>query len=197
RFLIVFNQVGVVPVTFTSISAVRSNANQIAVNWKVENEINIQEYSVERSIDGRGFLGIATANATANNGSTSNYLQYDNSPVSGDNFYRIKATSIGGQVQYSAIVKVAPIKVPSSIKVMPNPVLNKTIQVHFTGMKEGSYQAQLFNAKGQLVYSNSIAISGSNIIKSIQLPSIMASGNYKLQVTGADGTPAMINVFVE
>ncbi|MEO7141581.1 MAG: PKD-like domain-containing protein, partial [Ferruginibacter sp.] len=197
RFQIVFNQVSVVPVTFTSVSAVRSNANQIAVSWKVENEINIQQYSIERSIDGRGFLGIGIANATANNGSTTNYLHYDNSPVSGDNFYRIKATSIGGQVQYSAIVKVAPIKQPSSIKVLPNPVVNKTMQVHFAGMKEGNYQVQFFDAKGQLVYSTSIAVSGSNIIKSIQLPSLVASGNYKLQVTGADGTPTMISVFVE
>ncbi|MEO7483044.1 MAG: T9SS type A sorting domain-containing protein, partial [Ferruginibacter sp.] len=197
RFMIVFNQVSVVPVTFTSISAVRSNANQIAVSWKVENEINIQQYSIERSVDGRGFLGIATANATSNNGNTANYLQYDNSPVSGDNYYRIKATSIGGQVQYSAIVKVAPIKLPSSIKVLPNPVVNKTMQLVFAGMKEGNYQAQLFDTKGQLVFSSSIAVSGSNMTRSVQLPVLLASGTYKLQVTGTDGIPATINVFIE
>jgi hypothetical protein len=197
RFLIVFKQVGVVPVTFTSISAVRSNANQIAVNWKVENETNIQAYSIERSIDGRGFLGIGSAAAIGNNGGSMSYTHYDDSPVSGDNFYRIKATSIGGQIQYSSIVKVAPIKVPSSISVIPNPVQNKTMQVHFAGMTEGNYQAQLFDARGLLVYSTAIAVSSSNMTKYLPMPSIIASGNYKLQVGGQDNFVTVINVLVE
>ncbi|MEO7768413.1 MAG: hypothetical protein ABIS01_13370, partial [Ferruginibacter sp.] len=53
RFRIVFkqNKTGVLPVTYKSISAYRKAGN-IAVEWTVENELNVTRYEVEKSIDG-------------------------------------------------------------------------------------------------------------------------------------------------
>ena len=54
RFRIVFKSSAPLPVTFSGIAATEKT-NGIAVEWNVENEINIASYDVERSADGRNF----------------------------------------------------------------------------------------------------------------------------------------------
>ena len=50
RFRIVFAPSVVLPVTFTSVKAYRQDKN-INVEWRVENEMNIKQYEVEKSIE--------------------------------------------------------------------------------------------------------------------------------------------------
>ncbi|MEI9934385.1 MAG: hypothetical protein WDM71_05930 [Ferruginibacter sp.] len=54
RFMIVFSQPSVLPVTFTKITATQQN-NNIKVTWDVTNQLNIRKYIVERSANGDNF----------------------------------------------------------------------------------------------------------------------------------------------
>ena len=63
-------------------------------------------YIIERSNDGRTFTNTATLPARTNNGSLNSYTYTDANFVSGNNFYRIKATERSGRMVYSAVVKV-------------------------------------------------------------------------------------------
>src|SRR6185437_9700202 len=57
RFRIVFSQLSTLPVTFTSVKAYLQNQN-INVEWKVDNEQNIKQYEVEKSVDGNHFTNL-------------------------------------------------------------------------------------------------------------------------------------------
>ncbi|MFT3908127.1 MAG: T9SS type A sorting domain-containing protein [Ferruginibacter sp.] len=182
RFYLVFKQLVIVPVTITHIAATRINDTKIAVTWKVDNEINIDRFELERSGDGRNFNKLHAALPKLNNGGAADYLYNDEHPLNADNFYRIKAVSRSGQVQYSAIVKVAAVKVDASITIYPNPVVDKIMNVEFINQEKGIYQLDLIDVLGQTVYSNSITVNGNNLVESIQLGKSIAAGNYQLKM---------------
>src|SRR6185437_10196765 len=58
RFMIVFEPVKALPVTFTSIKAWKQDRD-IDIQWNVDNEVNIKQYEVQKSADGSNFTSIA------------------------------------------------------------------------------------------------------------------------------------------
>ncbi|MFT3980903.1 MAG: GEVED domain-containing protein [Ferruginibacter sp.] len=184
RFMMVFRAVaGPLPVTFVNISAQRQADKSIKVNWEVANEVNIEKYEVQRSADGQNFSGILNADAT----NSSRYTKTDLSPLAADNFYRIKAIGIGGDITYSAIVKVAPDKEPGIIAVQSNPVKNKQVNVRFSRQPAGDYLLQLTNNLGQVVYKGSVTINNGSTVKTLTLHPNTTAGTYRLQVYSKSG----------
>lgn len=192
RFMLVFKTSAVLPVNITSINANRNADRSVAISWKVENELNIEKYTIERSADGTSFTGIMNASPE----SATSYTRNDLSPLAGDNFYRIKAETIGGRLQYSAIIKVAPGKNNSSISIYPNPVVNKKMQVQFSGYKKGTYQMQLFNKMGQMIWQGTTQVNTGSSVTSIQLNDNTPRGIYQLRIGGHADETTTIQVVI-
>jgi len=189
RFYVIFrSSVVVLPVTITHISATRNVDKTIRVDWNVNNETSMRMYEVERSDDGRNFTKIREALPTANNGGAEIYNRTDDNPLTEDNFYRIKAISNSGQVQYSSIIKVAAQKTTASINIYPNPVVDKKINIQFNNQPKGAYHVQLINSIGQAVYNGNMVISTNNSVQSIQLSQSVTPGEYKLKITDTNGS---------
>lgn len=195
RFILVFKRTAVVvlPVNFVSVSARRQADRTIAINWSVANEINIIRYEVERSANGTNFTGIMTIDA---NGSTG-YGKTDLSPLAADNFYRIRAIGLGNEVIYSSIVKVAPLTAHANMAVYPNPVLNKQMNVVFTGQAKGSYTLQLTNMRGQVVYNGTVKVNTDNFNRQVSLNPALAGGSYQLNIISPDGSIKTIQVLIQ
>ena len=200
RFSIVFSEALVLPVTITTVSAIRSNtkSSNVTINWKVENEIGLQSYETEHSTNGSTFKAFSNVNATAGNSGSTAYTQIHTQAVDADNFYRIKAISLSGLVQYSAVVKVAAIKKSSTatISVYPNPVVNKNMNVHFLNQPAGTYHVKLLNQSGSVVYQNRVDINNSNAVKMMQLNSGTAAGIYQLLITDGNEGKSVMQVVV-
>jgi len=193
RFKIVFQKVAApAPVKFISITATRNADRSINVKWKVENETNITGYTIERSADGRTFTGI-TNTASANQAS---YAKDDLSPLAQDNFYRIKASGLGGEITYSDIVKVAPLPTKAYISVYPNPVEGKTAQLIFANQPAGLYQVQVINNLGQVIFNSSVKVSGYNFVYPITLGAKTTQGNYDVKVLKEDGKVSVQKIIV-
>ncbi len=182
RFRLVFKQAGIVPVTFTSISAHREEKN-IVVNWKVENELNIDHYEVERSSEGRSFKMIGSQVAKGNNsGLTQAYTWLDTEPFAGDNFYRIKSVGIGNDIKYSEIVKVNMKGDASMIVVYPNPVKDGVIGLSLNDQPKGFYDIKLLGANGQLLLKQQFYHQGGSERIKIPVGSNLSKGVYNLEI---------------
>jgi hypothetical protein len=193
RFRIVFGQMSPLPVTFTSIKAYPSD-NGIEVAWNVENEINIEQYEVEKSIDGTLFTKIAVIAATANIGNSASYQVTDTKPVEGNNYYRIKSVDLDGATAYSNVVKVL-IGVPSGeILVYPNPLSNGTIRLQLNKLPSGNYGLRLLNEQGQVMITKQINHAEGSNTENIPLNKYIPHGIYQLEVTRPDGSKTNINV---
>lgn len=92
------------------------------ISWAGYNQGTSDSYEVERSFNGINFISLATIQAK---GIDNNYAFWDEHPVTGNNFYRIKLHNAAGKTEYSNVVKV---NVSStqlfSISAYPNPVIN-------------------------------------------------------------------------
>ncbi len=199
RFMIVFRQpvAGPLPVRFIDIAATRNADKTNAVKWTVANEINMQQYEIERSDKGTNFVSIGTASPLNNTGGNYTYNFVDAAPLAQDNYYRIKAISTNGQIQYSAIVKIlADVKEPF-IAVIPNPVENKTIQLQMGNQAKGLYNVQLINSAGQTVYRSSITVNNYMQTNSIELDRNTATGNYQLLILSANGDKTVKQIMVQ
>lgn len=188
RFYIVFKKATVVPVTILTVTAKRNNDQSNQVSWKVENEINLEKYTIERSVDGRNFNDIGQVPARNNTGGSFNYEYRDALPLIPVGFYRIKAISHNGQIQLSNVVKVERENSISSISIYPNPATGNIIHLFFKNQKKGKYQVKLTNKAGQLIYQNRFYIDQPLIEKAINPAVVLTEGTYQLSVIAEDGT---------
>lgn len=183
RFRLVFKSLAVLPVTFTSISANATIQNDVDVVWRVEDEVNMEKYELEKSADGRNFSFLASFNPTAPNSGAATYRYNDVKPGAGNWYYRVKGISTNGLVQYSAIARATIDLSVTGISVHPVPVENKTIMIHFEQMEPDRYQAVLTNSAGQIVHRSVFKTDAPNQVISIKLNDV-PRGMYYLQLKG-------------
>lgn len=195
RFRIIFRNFSVLPVTFTSVTAVAKNS-QVVVNWKTEAENNIAEYVVESSTDGSNFSKKGNVDAISN--STSNSYEWnDVSPAQNINYYRIKAIEKDGTVRYSNIVKVSITQATvASMRIYPNPVTGNVINLQMMNQQKGTYQLTLSNAAGQALYTESRNSSSSSNTISVVPSTKLAAGIYQLEVITPENTKTTLQVMV-
>ena len=188
RFLLVFQPLGVLDIAETTLQAFRNTDHSISVNWMNVAENNINNYIVEKGIDSSTFNAISSKNAYLNNGGNATYSYNDMLAFIGNNFYRVKITSINGMVKYTAIVKVAAVKNISDINVYPNPVTEKLLNLHFGNKSSGSYKMVLINEAGQQIWNSSILYNNNSAGKiTVVLPTNVAAGNYNLTLFDKNG----------
>ena len=170
------------PVRFAGINAVAAN-NKVSITWTVANEINLDRYEVERSIDGSSFTPLEAVAAKG----LSSYTSIDNNPFVGNNYYRIKAVDNSSEARYSSIVKVNTwVKGKNELSVYPNPVINNTIHLQLKDVDGGSYSLLLINNAGQVVYSKSLGtISGTQSMV-LPLQQGITTGVYQLIIKGSN-----------
>lgn len=175
---------GTLPVSFTGFTASRKN-NNIQLSFSVANEINMYEYVVQHSADGRLFKDITTI-APSGVGSSKTYQSLDVQTASATHFYRIKGISIGGKEQYSVIAKVSAQGNQPAIQVYPNPITGKSMQIELNNTVAGTHQLVAISNNGQRFVLPALKIAGTQQMQTVQLPSSMAPGIYRLQVTAPD-----------
>lgn len=191
RFMIVFRQATALPVTFVSIKATQKDKN-ILVVWHVENENNMQQYEVEKSIDGTHFEKVTTT-AAKNNGSET-YQWIDDNVISGYNYYRVKSLSLDNNSLYSMVVKVFVGDLESTINIYPNPITDGIIHLQLKNQPEGKYGIRLLNHLGQLVVAKKIEFAGGNGSEDVKWNYNLPHGIYQLEVTKPDGNVEVIKV---
>lgn len=90
------------PVHFIGLVANRGLNNTANLKWDVTDEVDVQEYQVETSTDGRTFR---VAGSVAAN-SKKIYAFTDNNVSTGTVFYRVKSVDLDGRFKYSGIIRL-------------------------------------------------------------------------------------------
>jgi hypothetical protein len=193
RFRIVFAPAIALPVTFTNVKAYRQGSS-INVEWDVENEMTIKNYTVEKSADGSHFKTFIVTAATGNGRSSVNYGVADAAPYTGNNYYRIRSNDINGKAEYTKAVKVFMGSAKPEITIRPNPITDGMIHLQFMNEPEGKYGIRLLNKAGQVMVSKQITRIDGNSTELIKWDYKLAHGMYQLEITRPDGSKKDINV---
>ncbi len=93
------------PVDLVAFSAVNAG-QQVLVSWQTATELNSAWFAVERSADGLEFAEIARVAAAGTTSEPRDYTHYDDSPLSGVSYYRLRQLDLDGTEDYSRTVAV-------------------------------------------------------------------------------------------
>lgn len=185
RFMVVFKANSTLPVNFTTVKAYQQSAN-VQVDWNVATESNILNYEVEKSSNGVMFTKAGTVAAKANNNAAVAYNWTDVAPYVGNNYYRIKAVTLTGEVRYTQVVNVKTGKGRSEITAYPNPITNRTINLQLVNQPAGTYNVELINNLGQVIFRSQIKHAGGSATQPLQLNNKPAQGVYQLKISNGE-----------
>jgi ELWxxDGT repeat protein len=154
----VIADVNALPLTFLEFSG-RLVKDDALLSWKTTNEVNTQQFIVERSTDARQFSSIGTIPSLNTPGNhlysfTDRYITSLGLPVV---YYRLKQMDIDGHSTFSKIIAIA---VNSQIAVMlyPNPVVNQAnLSVNLQRTEE--LNCKVIDNAGKIMYQSTARFS--------------------------------------
>lgn len=154
--------------------AVKLQAKDALLNWSTASELDVDYFTIERSIDGIFFNPIDFVPATGTSQSVNTYAYQDLDVVNlgvRKVFYRIQETDLNGGIDHSNVIELnLPANFPIALKAYPNPATDK---VNITVQSEGAGYPELhiLNSLGQQVHHQLIELDRS-------------TGTVQLDVTG-------------
>jgi len=188
RFRVVFKNPTYVALAtnFTTFNGKMTGAD-VQLLWTVDRETSMKEYVVEHSVDRINFNAIKTVQPS-NAAGTKSYTSLFVENYRGDNFYRIKGTSLFGETMYSSILKLNSGKPLQEILVYPNPIVDRKINIFFPGLVVGKYSFQLYSSNGIAQALPPIQINQGSSVQSVQLPKTISAGVYRIKIVAPDNT---------
>jgi hypothetical protein len=192
RFIIVLKSVKKsIPFGFTLVNSNLKN-EEVNITWKSQNQDNIKKYCVERSADNKTFKDLFSMNVY--NVSGNDYHWTDNSPLLGNNYYRIRILRSDNTTAYSNTTKANVTNAIAGFSLFPNPATAENLNLKIVNQPEGSYQIQLINSSGQIVLTKSIyQLPGFNTVK-LNSEKTLAPGIYHLLIFKPSGTAEILDV---
>jgi hypothetical protein len=175
------------PVTFTSLTTSRSLCN-IKVDFKTENEVNVDRFEIEVSKDGTNFSKEGTL--PAQNARHYKFI-FDASNMSTKNlFVRIKSVDIDGQYQYSIVSKVNGNCTVSenNILLFPNPAptnISYFILRNETGSFNGTYFISISDISGRILIKKKMILVNQTQFRFEHLS--LPAGSYIVQLISEKG----------
>jgi hypothetical protein len=172
----------ILPVQILSFTAKERNKT-VDLKWRVENEQNMDHYTVLRSTDGRNFEPAGNLSARGTNNGIAEYILNDPNPSKGKNYYQLVSYNIDGSFKKSAIVEVV-IKNNIIYTVTPNP-FSKQIKISAASTAAEKISVSLTDIFGKrILKKQNLIINGE---MTIDIPAINP-GVYLLQITDSEGT---------
>jgi hypothetical protein len=174
------------PVKLLYFTALPDNG-KVRLNWHVEQEVDTRMYEVEKSINGTSFSKITQQTSLQKDAWI--YTDYDVSPVSGWNYYRLKITDRLNRQTYSGVAKVYFDRNIQVVKLFPNPT-TEVVNIQLPGSLAGKVTLQLYSSNGTLI--SSTRPSSATVQLNVKQ---LAGGSYFVQVV--DGKAVKIYPFVK
>lgn len=161
-----------------SVFKVRARTSDVAIDWMLGNNIDYDEYILERSKDGIRFeaLKLVQAKVILH---TAAYAEEDKNPYHGWNYYRLRTIDKMGRARVSQVEKVW-FGRHELIRISPNPASEK-ILISFAEPGTIS-QIELVNMTGQIIQR----VQAVTLNTEINLMHLQA-GMYVLRITGTNG----------
>jgi len=180
----------VLPVRLVDFTAKSVSASTVQLNWTVTDEVNLQDYQVQRSVNGTSWESIATVNPKNTAGLKLDYAQLDKQPYAGTSYYRLQMADTKGKITYSTIRKVDLVSAMNTRLIHPNPFVN-SFNVDVQLAKGGDVELRILDYSGKLLQSrfykakagaNSFLMEGlGNLPKGYYLAELVQDGQKVFQ----------------
>ncbi len=176
----------ILPITLTYFNA-EAVDEKVRLKWQTATEINNAYFVIERSKDGVNFEDLFEVNGGGNSNIPLNYTAWDEEPLPGTSYYRLKQVDYDGRETKHNIEVVSFGDDPGfTVEMFPNPA-NRYINVAVNstvGDAEG--RISIFNMNGQQVKSVNINVYQGYSRIPVNV-SDLANGQYAIQLRMNNG----------
>lgn len=159
------------PLTLLNFNAVKQNG-KVQLSWKTANEINTQNFSIQRSTTASNFTTIGKVNAAGGSAVQNSYSFSDDIATLKANkiYYRLQQQDKDGKSTYSNIVAVSVSSGGVQYSILPNPARS-----YFTVITDGSADltnatVSIINLSGKKVLTQKLGNDGQQQINISSLP---------------------------
>lgn len=185
----------VLPIKLTGFTVSRED-KQVKLEWITASEQNNDRFEIQRSNDGRSWKTIADIKGHGTTTVSNTYKVYDQSPLSGINYYVIRQYDVDGHSYQSDIRSLRIIVNPKSIiSVYPNPS-HSGISFSIANKEATNVEAILTNANGNIVHREIIKSVPANATNKLNMDRQPAAGVYILKLK-AQGLSESARVVIE
>jgi len=159
------------PVKLTYFTAKRVESRS-QLDWATSLEIDNDRFEVERSKDAVSFELMGTVKGAGNTSAPQTYRLFDEAPIQGWNYYRLKQIDFDGKSEYSNTVALYFDGENFSIVLYPNPAKGQFTLESFGEAK--IFDAAIFNTLGQEI--RKVKTGEVNHVEDL------AAGNYFIKI---------------
>ena len=179
------------PVELTHWEARQTNDNKIRLNWLTASQINNDFFTIEKSYDGINWFEFRKIDGKGTISAITSYIEFDNEPQQGVNYYRLKQTDFDGKFEIFNSVSVNfDLNNAEWMFLNPNAIsASDNINLELTNLPSGNdVSVHLYDLKGNAVFSTIIplGVNAKEIISSIDVPDILSAGIYSLIVSSGN-----------
>jgi len=143
------------------------------LEWNTHKEDRGDYFILEKSTDGSRFIPIGTIAA---NGKPSVYTYWDDEPIVGNNYYRLKMLDASENISYSNVASVRVAATESTqfyVEAYPNPIQDM-LHIRISGTLQGNAQILITDVAGKLIQSipmkeNQIEVDMRNLSSGVYL----------------------------
>jgi hypothetical protein len=167
------------PVNLTSFEGTKKE-NKTLLLWNTAGELGFSHFIVERSADEKQFSQVATVTSHHTAGATA-YHWYDEAPLTGDNYYRLKMVDADGKSEYSKVIKINFAPMLTKNACFPNPAKDHIFLNVVNGVA-GEYDFSVSNMQGNILKSGKLNLQNGLQQVKIDLANNIPSGNLVLRV---------------
>jgi len=148
----------ILPVEFLNFTATKQK-DIVRLDWTTASEINSDYFEVLKSTDGENFTIIETVKAAGNSSVNIDYLSYDYSPSSGNNYYSIH------EVDFDNSITDTPVRIINFGKEATVFVSNSESRmlISYKDLSENS-TLEIFTFEGKLIYYTNLIQPTGNIM---------------------------------
>jgi hypothetical protein len=137
------------PVSLLGFTAQPEN-KRVKINWTTTYERDNSHFEIERSRDGVSFSKIARVAGRNTSPGLQNYSTYDDQPLKGTSFYRLKQVDIDKQFSYSKVVSVNLFDPNGGIEIYPNPAIGNSFSISLYNAVNGKVYVSVYDMTGRL-----------------------------------------------
>jgi hypothetical protein len=147
-----FTQIPIVPLPLNWLAFKGRRVDKVhELEWKVASTETGDAFQLERSPTGTQFNALYNNRVETASASETSFRYVDETPLTGDNFYRVRQTDRSGRVSYSSTVLLRNLHHNRSLVLFPNPAATH-IQLRIEGnLSEKPIAVRVYNATGQLL----------------------------------------------
>jgi GEVED domain/Secretion system C-terminal sorting domain/Pregnancy-associated plasma protein-A len=141
---------GVLPLELLDFQ-VKAQQNSNILTWQTAQEVNVQGFDIEQSMDGKDFKKMGYVKAEGKKYEKNAYTFEDTPPQYGLNYYRLKMMDNDGSFTYSPIRSSVSIKNKTNLfSIVPNPAYGITY-INFTAEEDNKITLVLTDITGKII----------------------------------------------